>query len=59
MSSEKAATAATTEQKPELVTSSKIVEILKKIEKTENVEMVDFESGTTAVGEGWSSTLIR
>jgi hypothetical protein len=49
-----------TEEAEQLVTSELIVEILKKVEKTEKIEILEFATRSAVEkGENWSSTLIR
>jgi hypothetical protein len=49
-----------TEEAEQLVTSELIAEILKKVEKTEKIEILEFATRSAVEkGENWSSTLIR
>ena len=49
-----------TEEAQQLVTLELIAEILKKVEKTEEIEILEFATRSAVEkGENWSSTLIR
>jgi hypothetical protein len=48
------------EVKTEIVSEGMILDILKKIEKSEEVKIVQFSTGSSSErGENWSSTMIR